>query len=671
MMVSSAIASNIKRYSVDVPNYPPVPPRDYYISASGSGDGLTSGAPAPLSTLLAATLNPSDHIYLNKGDTFIVPEFQILVNNVTIESYGTGAEPIILGSNSLTAATWTDEGSGQYSTPLASVPDWVYIDLVSAHLGESAWIPVQTNNSSQVRTLTSGIDGLGSLVGSSVVFKEYNFRLSEELVVSAQSGRQITFIGTLVGADQGMPAKFFHQRQFLTTNGDWCYTGGKLYIKAAATPAGTDIRICTNDYGFFINNSSGVTISGLDIRHYSKYAVYIYSAASATITNCIFKDIRGNAFRINGFNNSNLTIEDNTFERCALRGIEYAGIETGSISYNTFSNIGTDSNLGHPYDQNKTGGSALVPLVINPSGSITVSNNVTFEHNVIHDVGYQCAYIWGNNNIFQDNHLYNYCQKWNDGGAVHMFYGNYLGLNSSTTGNIIRRNVIHDGVGNVDGVTGIHATIVCNGIYFDNGITGNTIDNNFIYNPGTWGILLNTFTTAHTVTNNKVMGATTAQIEFRQDANGLAPYFSYSLMQNCVFTGNIMVCNTTTARSLIITSNNTSTPFNPFTSINNNHYVNPYGTNLTRRSQSSTSSGNVITDYTLAAWKTYIASDAASTSYENYKVTPVAGDVSVFTNVTGSNTNESIPALHTDVYGNAPSNPYTIVPFSGLIYLKQ
>lgn len=50
---------------------PPTLPRDYYISANGTGDGLTSGTPAPLSVLQAATLITDDNIFLNKGDEFL------------------------------------------------------------------------------------------------------------------------------------------------------------------------------------------------------------------------------------------------------------------------------------------------------------------------------------------------------------------------------------------------------------------------------------------------------------------------------------------------------------------------------------------------------------------------------------------------------------------------
>ena len=68
--------------------------RNWYVSASGTGDGLTSGAPTQDLVAVAAALAVGDNVYLNGGDVFVSssansgPSFS--VDNVTLTSYGSG-----------------------------------------------------------------------------------------------------------------------------------------------------------------------------------------------------------------------------------------------------------------------------------------------------------------------------------------------------------------------------------------------------------------------------------------------------------------------------------------------------------------------------------------------------------------------------------------------------
>lgn len=362
-----------------------------------------------------------------------------------------------------------------------------------------------------------------------------------------------------------------------------------------------------------------------------------------------------------------MNIGSSVFYKCALRGIETGGITNGSVSNNTISEIGTDANLGRPYDDNKTGGTGIVPLQF-ASGNPYVTTNVTFANNLIYNVGYQGIYFWGNNNTVEKNHIYNYCTKWNDGGGIHTFDGSrYLGTNARTSGNIIRQNLIHDGVGAVDGITGIYTTLSVAGIYLDDGITDNTITENNIYNPGVWGILANLWTTNHTITNNRVIGGSLCCVEFREDSTP-TPYFYPTTMVNCVVTGNQFVSDRTSDVPIRLFNVNNNGSFNPFSTLNNNHYVHPYSTTIGGRSQNS---GTLYTSMTLAQWQTYTGLDAAATALTNYKVTPVAGDVMIETNYTGSSVNFNIPSGYNDVFGNAPSNPHSIPAWGSLIYLRQ
>jgi hypothetical protein len=300
------------------------------------------------------------------------------------------------------------------------------------------------------------------------------------------------------------------------------------------------------------------------------------------------------------------------------------------------------------------------------AGSIPLASDLVIEDNLMHTFGYQGIHIWGPDHTIQRNHIYNYCNRWTDGGGIHLYFQNAWAP-SSTSGMLIQDNIIGIGVGNVDGIASGGGRILA-GIYEDAGTNGNTFDNNFIYDPGDYGIFVNVHTTNTTITDNQISGGTIAGISVRED---LTPHaaFPWTTNTNCVLTGNTIVTKFTPSRCLSLYNDNGTTTFNPFSSIDNNHYVNQYTTEVARR----TSNGSTFTQMTLSAWKTYIGSDASSTAYMNSLSgnTPTANHVEEELNYSASPVNFNTPAGYEDVEGNAFSNPVSIPAYSGLIYLKS
>lgn len=648
--------------------------RTFYISNSGSGDGLSSGAPMSPTTLIGTSINHGDTFSFNKGETIELATWTITgKNNITITSYGTGAMPILTGSTSLSAATWTDQGSGQYSTPLASCK-WIYLSQLPAKNAESAWIPITLNVSAQVRrVLAATVNAFtDTIVGAKIIVREWLFRMGEELTVSAYASGtgNITFTGTLAGGEANMPLKVINMRQFISANGDWAYNGTLLYIKSAATPAGTDIRISANDKAISATGCNNLNINNLSFRHYFKTDISITNCDNFTCTACTGIYGRGDFLRVGGDKNDNPTITYNTVTYKGLRAIQLGGCNYGTIAYNTITDIGEDANVGRPYDYDKNAG-GICQMIFDPYFVLTaarVNNNNTFHHNTIRRVAYNGLFTWGNDNIIEKNFITDYCSRLTDGGGIYMSYGNYLGMYSSTQRNIIRYNIIKEGIGNLDGIAGSPLDNT-NGIYMDNGSFNNTVTNNVIIDPGLTSIIVNFFSSQQTVTNNICVGGDRWNIWFRDDNSGVGqPYFDYLTNQSNVLTGNISVVKATAGRTLSLWNNNNNATFNPFTTINNNHYVQPYNTSTHSRIQNG---GVTDTDLTFSAWKTYIGSDGASTSRSNYKVTPDADDVLVEYNATDSSVEFNIPGGYTDVYGNAPSNPYTIPAWGGLVYLQS
>jgi len=93
-------------------------------------------------------------------------------------------------------------------------------------------------------------------------------------------------------------------------------------------------------------------------------------------------------------------------------------------------------------------------------------------HNLIHDNPFGGIKYSGNNQLIEYNELDNCLTDADDWGAI------YTGRNPSGQGNIVRFNYIHHNVGAVETGTG------SNGIYLDDGTSGQIIYGNVIYKTG-------------------------------------------------------------------------------------------------------------------------------------------------------------------------------------------
>lgn len=648
---------------------PPVMSRDWYISTAGTGDGLTSGTPGPLALLNPSLLFSGDRIRFNKGDTFYLGGFSINnLNNIQVLAFGAGANPIILGSSLI--STWINNGDGYwYSNIGSTAPKWVAEDDTLLRQGESAWIPITSVPSTQVRRVTAAtINAMGSIIGAKIVAKEFSFRASEELTVTAyDSGTgNITFTGPLIGAAVGMPLKLYGQKQFATDTDDWSYdpVTERLWLKTT-NPVGRNIRVINQDYSFQVSSTSNFVSDGVDYKHFFKHGIYVLNSSDCSIINCEIHANRANGIRAYGNDTTDLEVDNVEIHNCGLRGVELGGVQGYSITNCEIYDIGLQLNIGYPFDAHKTGGTAITPLTDAALPTI-LSNNGVIEHNEIYNVGYQGMQLFGYGNVIRYNTVHDYCLKWADGGGIYMYYHNIF--NGSTSSNLVQNNLVYDGnvTGNLEGITSGGVSLVA-GIYLDSGVNNNTINSNVIENPGYYGIFCNTHGTQHIITDNIVTGAILKQCQIRQDVNPTSIY-PFNNVQNCVMTGNTFACEEEDARCFSLFNANNSSTFNPFTTVNNNHYVHPYGLDINDRTQNN---GGAFTDMTLAEWQTYTSSEASSTSRTNYKGTPDANDVLVEMNATGSPVDFNTPGGYSDYVGAAFSNPVSIPAWYGLIYFQD
>ena len=236
MSALPSITASTNRFTVDVPTPVFDPPRDYYIAAGGSGDGLTSGTPASEALLLSASsaFSPGDRIYLNRGDEFTIPHLVINdVHDFQIQPYGTGADPIVYGSEDI-SDTWVDNGDSTYYR-IMTEPSFVWIGGTIARLAQSPWYIIDGATTSTVRSIAAAtLAGLSSVVGGRIIFQQYNFRPTTVRTITAENDTNgnITFTPALGAGEAaiGLYLKILNQAQFLSAQDDWYYnsTNGKV-----------------------------------------------------------------------------------------------------------------------------------------------------------------------------------------------------------------------------------------------------------------------------------------------------------------------------------------------------------------------------------------------------------------------------------------------------------
>lgn len=641
-----------------------------YVSNLGGGKGKYPNECITYEELRVRGIKSGDRIYLQRGEIVNFTELPIHnLNNILIDAFGTGADPILRGSTyNAGTQTFIDNGDGTWYIPYSGAIKWVAEDDTLLRLAESDWIAITSVPSSQVRRISAAtLAGFSTIVGAKLIAKEFSFRGSEVLTVTASNTGtgDITFSGTLVGAAAGMPLKIYNQKQFMTVAGDWFYDSSaqRLYIKSTTTPTGRNIRIITEDTCFRITNSSTITIDGIEIKHYCNHPLLIVKSGNVTVENSHIHASRGSGIRAYGNETTNLTLNNLELNNLGLRGVEHGGIQTFFYYYLNAYDIGLQLNIGYPFDASRTGGTAISPMA--EPDAIKVPNFGTIEHCTLNNLGYQGMQLFGDGHQIRKNVIHDYCKEWSDGGAIHLFYANSLA--ASTKNVFIENNIIYNGIttGNLDGITSGAVDHVI-GIYLDNGVNIITVNNNVVYNPGHFGIFGNAYTTEHILTNNIVTGGTEAQIQIRQDSAGNAS-FPFDLCQNCVMTGNILASPSVASRCFSLWNINNLSTFNPFSSIDTNHYVAPYGTPVNERTQNN----STYTDMTLAQWQTYIGGDGSATARTNYKVTPDADDILIEVNATDSAVTFNTPVGYSDYEGNAFSNPVSIPAWYGLIYFQN
>lgn len=639
---------------------------DYYISANGSGsaDGLTPSTPFNTTKLISLTLTDRTRLHFNKGDTFYFGDYTFSSNYGSVDAYGTGANPVFTGAVDISVNSWTNEGSGIYSTTLAATPKWIFLNGVASRWAQTAPLLISSISASAANTVTAvaatvnAINSVTPIVGAKFRMMQYNWLMSLEYTVSAyNTGTGVITLSTNhEGGTTGLYFWLFDKQGFISANGDWWFDASisKLYYKSASSPTGLDIKAAYKDVAFTLA-ATNVSFTNITMSQYGYGGINApVTGGYATLTGVSITDVKHNAARF--LTSNNVTISNCDFRRSGGNGIYITG-SNATLTNNYVFSCGMDSNYPLPDGSYRNSG----------NGTVTIGDNVIDQYNEIYTTAYSGKLIAGANNLVERNNIHAVLSRLRDGGGIYSsgnsttptICTNYLGT--------FRKNFIYDIPTSAEGSLTTEAAV---GLYVDNRTDAFTLDQNVV-SECTIGILSNWNTRRTTMTNNIVYNCGLG-IKYREDAT-VASSPLYLNNYGNIQTGNVIVSKSNTQYNIEVESYNNVTTFNPYTSngsANTNYFIQPFLTNICRYRQTS---GGSPTDYTLATWRTKMGQDAASIGHTNY-LTWVDGptantQVVISRNISSTPLVISIGAGYFDKDSNVITGA-TLAEYSAIIYTK-
>lgn len=475
---------------------------DYYISNNGNdaNNGTTPSTPwktlSKLSQELGGpngtwgTISNGDRIFFNRGDVFVgTIAFSAYNNNgIVFDAYGTGAKPIIKGSEPCT--NWTNHSGNIWKMSMNKRVHFLYVNGNLATLAKipnsDFWLTTATSNTSLQANeiLTAGVN----LVGSNACIREFDWRLNRKIVTS-HTANSVSWAVALDGVPKINSNVYFDNKyEFIDVPWEWYWDSAAnvLYLMTDGTnPNSHEIEASVNEFGILGNdNRSNNTIQHLTFLHFANQAIRLMGASDYNqINNCNFEDNFTAIFLSGSFSN----IKNNYINNAYYQGMILANMQNSTCESNTLKNLGMVYGLTRPdfLGDFYSGGIWLINAL----------NGATIINNIIDSAGNMGIRFNGSGILIESNKISNVMVNMDDGGAIYTFGGG-----NSSYNNQIRKNIIHDLVGSNNGFSPGN---IINAIYIDNYAYNITIEDNTVFNIlGGSGIVINAGAHSCTILNN-------------------------------------------------------------------------------------------------------------------------------------------------------------------------
>lgn len=613
-----------------------------YVSNLGSdaADGLTEGTAWATIAKVNSSSSGQDTVLFRKGDTFtgqLVPKSGISGTLTTYGAYGTGVNPIFSGFETLTswelhsgniwkcAVTAADLNMvtvNGVNTPKKVNPNW---SLYESHSGKTSI----TDNQ---------LSGSPSLIGNQVVIRTSRWKM-EVATITGHSGTTISFDAISDDPTDGYGYFIQNSLNHLITDGDWCVTGGFIYMNfGVATPAIRTIK--ASALSILVNSISKSywTIDGITIEGSNDKGIKIYNPIGLSVVNSTLKSCALNGIESSGSPAGvSLLIENNLFEEINSSAV-YSYSASTTVQDNLVNKIGMLAGMGDDGWGNYTG------IVVNGDNSIVLRNKVT-------DSGYDGIQFRGNNTLVKNNRVENFCNILDDGGGIYTSSSTY-------SGRLIDGNIVLNGK---DAFGGLPANMQYNaafGIYLDEGASDVPVKNNTVFNTSgsmRGGIIVHV--SDNTDIDNNVVYNCERQLYISNNQTTIG------VMSDVNITNNILVARTADQTCFNFVSNYDDLNFG---SSNGNIFARPIDdTDIVSVDPYNGSA----TLYDLAGWKALSGYDITST--KSPKTITDVSDISIVYNDTDVAEIVSLGSAKMGMDGTVYVSEITLQPFTSAVLINH
>ena len=659
---------------------------DYYISSSGkdTNNGLSSSAPWKTIAKVNSAfpiMKPADRILFKRGDTFYgtitITKSGTLGHPIVIGAYGTGVNPII--SSFSTLSGWTDETGGIYSKTISlESKDSVCVSVngVNTAIGRfpNTGFNLIDSHSGAVSLTDADLDAaVTNWTGAEVVVKTHAY-LIERRPITNHTSHTITFTAALDNLINGYGYFIQNDLRTLDATNEWYYDGSKFYIYG--NPSAKTVKVSTLKTGLKIDAYNYITVDNINFQGFGGDGIYLRNAANITIQNCEISFCGEKGISCN-----DITSGDSygyLFDNNIISEINDCGIfvssqfEGGTISNNTITDIGLIP--GATFTRN-IHWSPFIYEGITIEGVFSSSNTVV-EYNSLNNIGYSGIMFTGTNIIVKHNYVNNFCLTLTDGGGIYTSWAPtgssdpYISdyVNSTDQINLIRKNIVLNGISNIEGSAEGTADAV--GIYLDGYSYGIRADSNTIANCKIYSFFING-NRRGIVTNNTFYNSPLIYGMSRWTETGYWDRVPVDIHKDLQITNNIFFAKDISQYCFYYWTNCRVTPTDLSSTIvmDGNYYVRPIEDNLVfwafREDGISYSTSYFY--YTLATWKTFRGQDS------NSHTSPISvadtSDIDFYYNATKLNKVITLNQPMVDVKGLKYANFIMLLPFTSAVLM--
>lgn len=464
-------------------------------------------------------VQPGDNILFERGAEYR-GEIDLDVGNsslggVVIADYGSGAKPIILGTE--TISSWNQSGGNSYhEASVGQDVSAVYVngDLVNlARYPNSGYLDLsKTVTYSQLEDSGLPQMGNGYWDGANLRIRSSRWTWESIEIASTVDQGNTVVINLAHDLDQGPPPNklpsSFNWRyymdglfKFLDGENEWYWDAGVLYLIAPGqqNPNALDVEASVYENGIHsFNGVSNLTIQNLDFRRQGSNGVNIITDPASPainsqvrVLNCDFSKQGHTAIQVSGYD---ALIKDNFITDARGRGIN-CGYKAGqgskkemynsTVSHNHVVNTGLHPGLGV---SGQNGQTAI--------HTVKDGENIDIEYNLIENTGYGGLSIYVKKSRVRFNRVYNSCLGLDDGGGIYAFS---LGADSTE----IAYNIVDGVKGNDETVhNGKKNKFPAHGLYFDQASQNMDVHHNTVINSAKSGIFINIGSEGHQVYEN-------------------------------------------------------------------------------------------------------------------------------------------------------------------------